>query len=106
MSCCGEPGIDCHSTWRFCSLPQSTNVLPTASSVTVFQLAENQTLNLPPTTSLIATVAVGAGAAPPVAGAAGAVVGAAAVVAPAAAGWVAAAPAAGVLALAAAAGAC
>src|SRR4030081_4147587 len=46
-SCSGEPGIDCHSTLRLFCLPHSTKVLPTASSVTVFQLAENQTLNVP-----------------------------------------------------------
>src|SRR5260370_5722066 len=46
-SCSGEPGIDCHSTLRLFCLPHSTNVLPTASSVTVFQLAENQTLKTP-----------------------------------------------------------
>src|ERR671922_382201 len=46
---CGEPGIDCHSTSMggLCCLPQSTKMLPTASSVTVFQLAENQMANLP-----------------------------------------------------------
>src|SRR5437867_13377752 len=44
-SCSGEPGIDCHSTFKLFCLPLSTKVLPTASSVTVFQLAENHTLN-------------------------------------------------------------
>src|SRR2546428_11935517 len=53
-----------YSTSIFCSLPQSTKVLPTASSVTVFQLAENQTLNRPATVSLIAAVGWAAGAAP------------------------------------------
>src|SRR5215207_5762215 len=44
----GEPGIDCHSTfWPPFCLPHSTKVLPTASSVTVFQFAENQTLKTP-----------------------------------------------------------
>src|SRR5919108_2632133 len=45
----GEPGIDCHSTSMggLCCVPHSTKMLPTASSVTVFQLAENQTANLP-----------------------------------------------------------
>src|SRR5205823_1060158 len=68
----GEPGIDCHSTWILFCLPQSTKTLPTASSVTVFQLAENQTLNLPETIvrSLVgvapaAATAVACGAAPP-----------------------------------------
>src|SRR6476659_9455413 len=45
----GEPGIDCHSTWILFCLPQSTKTAPTASSVMTFQLAENQTLNLPAT---------------------------------------------------------
>src|SRR3981081_4093860 len=46
-SCSGEPGIDCHSTLSPFCLPHSTKVLPTASSVTVFQLAENHTLKTP-----------------------------------------------------------
>src|SRR5438105_6292013 len=46
-NCSGEPGIDCHSTLSPFCLPQSTKVLPTASSVTVFQLAENHTLKTP-----------------------------------------------------------
>src|SRR2546430_1560139 len=46
-NCSGEPGMDCHSTFRLFCLPHSTKVLPTASSVTVFQLAENHTLNTP-----------------------------------------------------------
>src|SRR5579859_6586095 len=78
-SCSGEPGIDCHSTLRLFCLPQSTNVLPTASSVTVFQLAENHTLKTP--AAGLAAAAAGAVAAATVvgaaAGAAGGVVGAA-----------------------------
>src|SRR5690349_21365090 len=46
-NCCGEPGMDCHSTLIFRVLPQSTNVSPTALSVMSFQLAENQTLKTP-----------------------------------------------------------
>src|SRR2546426_12519846 len=46
-SCCGEPGIDCHSTFRFFCLPHSTNVSPTALSVISFQLAENHMLKVP-----------------------------------------------------------
>src|ERR671937_414138 len=72
-SCCGEPGIDCHSTltpfWR----PHSTNVSPTALSVISFQLAENQTLKTPEAgaaacaagVAAAAGAEVGARAAPP-----------------------------------------
>src|SRR5216684_3651099 len=67
-SCSGEPGIDCHSTLRLFCLPHSTNVLPTASSVTVFQLAENHTLNTPEPG--LAAAAAGAVAAATVVGAA------------------------------------
>src|SRR6266536_2350111 len=45
----------------FC-LPHSTNALPTASSVTVFQLAENQTLKTPATTFGSGSGAAAAGA--------------------------------------------
>src|SRR5437870_3507867 len=44
---CGDPGIDCHSTSVLFCLPHSTKIAPTASSVTVFQLAENHTDILP-----------------------------------------------------------
>src|SRR5579859_3251274 len=90
-SCSGEPGIDWYSTLRLFCLPQSTKVLPTASSVTVFQLAENQTLNVPvPGLDAAAAGAVAAatvvGAAAPAAG--GAVAPAAGCGAPEfAAGW-------------------
>src|SRR5712692_4432021 len=88
-SCSGEPGIDCHSTLRPFCLPQSTKVLPTASSVTVFQLAENHTLNMP--VPGLAAAAAGAVAAATVVGAAcaaaGGDVGAAAL--GAAVGWAA-----------------
>src|ERR1700730_13793805 len=70
-SCSAEPGMDCHSTWRPFCLPQSTNVLPTASSVIVFQFAENQTLNVPDAGldaaaagAVAAATVVGAAAAP------------------------------------------
>src|SRR5918994_4951738 len=45
----------------FC-LPHSTKVLPTASSVTVFQFAENQTLKTPETTFGSGSGAAAAGA--------------------------------------------
>ena len=55
--------------------PSRRNVLPTASSVIVFQLAENQTLNVPvpgleaaAAGAVAATTVVGAGGAPPPAG--------------------------------------
>src|SRR5579859_3876173 len=70
-NCSGEPGMDCHSTCTPFCLPQSTNVLPTASSVIVFQFAENQTLNVPAAGldaaaagAVAAATVVGAGAAP------------------------------------------
>src|ERR1043166_8321289 len=43
----GEPGIDCHSTLRPFCCPHSTKTSPTALSVTSFQFALNQTLNVP-----------------------------------------------------------
>src|SRR5579859_6652666 len=74
-SCSGEPGIDWYSTFRLFCLPHSTNVLPTASSVMVFQLAENQTLNVPfpglaatSAGAVAAAAVVGAGAGPAPAG--------------------------------------
>src|SRR5438093_7963145 len=83
-SCCGEPGIDCHSTCNPFCLPHSTNVSPTALSVTSFQLAENHTLNFPDVGFEI-SAGVGAAAAAVVGGGAawppgGAVVGFGAVV--------------------------
>src|SRR3979411_2169868 len=54
--------MDCHSTFRLFCLPHSTKVLPTASSVTVFQLAENQTLNTPDPGLAAAAAGGGAGA--------------------------------------------
>ncbi len=72
-SCWGEPGIDCHSTFRFLVLPHSTKVSPTALSVMSFQLAENQTLNTPDVAA--AAWVVGWAAAAAVVGAAGGLVG-------------------------------
>src|SRR5215212_8837325 len=64
--------MDCHSTfWPPFALPHSTKVLPTASSVTVFQFAENQTLKTPDTTFGSAAGAAAAGAAVGFASAAG-----------------------------------
>src|SRR5919199_1595404 len=78
-NCCGEPGIDCHSTltpfWR----PHSTKVSPTALSVIPFQLAENQTLKTPDAGAAICAAGVAA--------AAGAEVGAGAAPAGGAVGW-------------------
>src|SRR3954452_9488372 len=70
----GEPGIDCHSTWILFCLPQSTKTAPTASSVTTFQLAKNQTLNLPEmiVRSFVGAVVAAAATAVPPALAAGA----------------------------------
>ena len=82
-NCCGEPGMDCHSTLRPCCLPHSAKVSPTALSVMSFQFAENQTLKTPD---------VAAAGAAGVAATAGAVVGAGAG-APPAGGLVGCAPA-------------
>src|SRR5919197_577538 len=68
----GEPGIDCHSPSVLFCLPPSTKMAPTASSVTVFQLAENHTDIFPGASVAWATGAlVGAAAAPAAVGAGG-----------------------------------
>src|SRR5215212_2098698 len=70
---CGEPGMDCHSTfWPPFALPHSSKAPPTALSVTSFQLAENQTLNTPAVTFGSAAGAAAAGAAVAAGAAAGA----------------------------------
>src|SRR5829696_6514274 len=87
--------MDCHSTfWPPFFWPHSTNVLPTASSVTVFQFAENQTLKTPAVTFGSGAGAAAAGAAVGFASAAG-LAASPGFAAGAAVGWPAAAGAAG-----------
>src|SRR4051812_40888861 len=67
--------MDCHSTLRFLVAPHSAKVSPTALSVMSFQLAENQTLNVPGEAPAACVAGVAAAAAA-VVGAPAAVVGA------------------------------